>query len=702
MKTRDKIFEVIRNNNPFTSVSAGDPRQFLFPDVSDVDRNVFEALIGVISHKRKNPAMTCAVAVVGEAGSGKTQLIGRLVESGAKGDVCFNFAYIHPFVDPYQGYRYLLKELIINLKSKPSAGVAHTQLEIICSQIFTKVFMLVAEEKRTKALLDNAAKMKKNPFLGWRAIESKASNVKKNWFGFTFKTLMKRHPNLEPSFLRVLLQYLFYPEKRLAAEQWLKGYTIDSEMVEQLGINDRSEHQPEALEDEARKIILSLDEIVLKYGGRPIVVFFDQLEGLHGEKVMEKFQDILQLLTDRTQAMMPMAFFRGGDWEKRFKIGLDDFIYKRLRGTEYQLQGCTRSQALELIRLRLDMVLGDMKRPDPLYPFVPDHRQALDRILRSKYILPRQVVVRANKLLTEICNIRVEEPGDDQIIQDAWKARYEEILANIDKYEPDEGRLTLALELYLKNRPADALYTVPVLERTPEITKYLDLDGEMIQPGAHPIKVAFFIDVERHHGAVGASLRRGGAYLAQKGARRAMFVRDVRAPFPELPRWPATNKKLEEFRNTGGEALFLDDKDAASWYALALLSFAVDAGDVTRDNGVPLERKHLDAYLAQNASGRTHPAFAEVDAYLGRSARAKNVADTGGLVEMSSKILLETPAKLMKAEILMNKVREKAKRDVPLEALLPELKKHDDRFSIIPAKDGVIVKLKLDWVHTNA
>ena len=83
-------------------------------------------------------------------------------------------------------------------------------------------------------------------------------------------------------------------------------------MVDQLGVHDRSNRAPEALEDEARKIILSLDEILLEYGDRPIVIFFDQLEGLHGQKVLEKFQDMLQVLTDRTRAMMPMAFFRGG------------------------------------------------------------------------------------------------------------------------------------------------------------------------------------------------------------------------------------------------------------------------------------------------------------------------------------------------------------------------------------------------------
>ena len=365
-------------------------------------------------------------------------------------------------------------------------------------------------------------------------------------------------------------------------------------------------------------------------------------------------------------------------------------------------KGVLGAEAMKLIELRLDMTLADMKRPNPLYPFVPDHQKELDMILRAKYILPRQVVVRANRLLTEICSIVREETGDDQIIQNAWKARYEEILANIDKYEPDEGRLTLALELYLKNRPEDAAYRMPDLERTAENVRYLDLQGEVRPKDGRPVKVAILIDVERHFATVGASLRRGVDFLAKKGVRQALFVRDMRAPFPEPPRWPATNKQLEAFRNTGGQTLFLEDKDAAYWYALALLSFAVDAGDVTRDDGTPLERTHLDAFLAGHVSGQTHPAFKGVDDYLGRSERAKTVDDTGGLVDLTTEILKKMPAKLMKAELLLNHLRKRTKGDIPLEALLPALKKHDDRFSIIPAKDGVIVKLKLDWIHAQS
>ena len=213
MKSRDQICGAIRNNNPFASHSAGDPRDFRFPDVPEVDRDVFNALIGIIAQKRNHPDMTCAAAVVGEAGSGKTQLIGRLAGSGAKGETPFNFAYIHPFVDPYQGYRYLLKEVVINLHSKSVEGAAHTQMAFICSHIFTRVFTLVAEKQRTKKVLENAEKLKRDPILGWKAVEAISAPVKKRLFDIAQNTLMERHRNLEPVFLKVLLQYLFLSGK---------------------------------------------------------------------------------------------------------------------------------------------------------------------------------------------------------------------------------------------------------------------------------------------------------------------------------------------------------------------------------------------------------------------------------------------------------------------------------------------------------
>ena len=699
MTAQASVCEILKGDNPFASASACDPRDFRYPDVPDVDRDVFESLIGIISKKARDPHMTCAVSVVGEAGSGKTQLIGRLAQYGANNKPYFNFAYIYPFVDPNQGYRYLLKELFINLKDKPVNGGQRTQIELICCALFAGVFILAAESTSNKKMLSKVDQIRKSPFLVWNTVQNLPPERKKIWFGHTQKTLMKKHPQLEPSFIKVLLQYLFHPEKRLAAEQWLMGYIIESDMAGQLGVRDRSRLSPEALEEEARKLILSLDEMLQYYGDRPIVVFFDQLEALRGDKTLEKFQDMVHLLTDKTRRIMPAAFFRGSEWEKKFKKGLDDFLYKRLRGTEYRLQGCTRPQALELIALRLQMALGDLERPDQLYPFLPDHQQELNRMLRAKYILPRQVVVRANKLLNDICNIRTTKPDSNRVIQEALKARFEEILANPDKYEPDEGRLILALELYIKTRSAKARYSATKLQRTTEKTKYLDLQGIISPSQGSAYTMAILIDVERHHASVSAGLKRGLVFLTQKGGRRALFVRDVRAPFPEPPRWPGTNAKLDEFKKAGGAVLFLDDKDAAMWYALALLSFAIESGDVIGKDGAPLTREHLDAFLAEGEWDRISSAFKGIDEYLSPKETAGK--DAGDLASESLEILKNTPARLMRVELLLIKLQDRLKKNVQLEILMSELKKHDDRFSIIPAKDGLVLKLKLDWLHAN-
>ena len=122
-----------------------------------------------------------------------------------------------------------------------------------------------------------------------------------------------------------------------------------------------------------------------------------------------------------------------------------------------------KSSPLELIRLRLDFILSNMERPDPLYPFLPDYEEELNKLFTSKFTFPRQVINRANDLLKRIVNGVVKPPPPKksiiEILEEAYEVRYKEILTNLDQYPPDESRLTLALELFLGNRPATSNYT---------------------------------------------------------------------------------------------------------------------------------------------------------------------------------------------------------------------------------------------------
>ena len=132
--------------------------------------------------------------------------------------------------------------------------------------------------------------------------------------------------------------------------------------------------------------------------------------------------------------------------------------------------------------------------------------------------------------------------------------------------------------------------------------------------------VIFLIDVEQHHAAVGACLSRGIAFLEQEPSGRAVYIRDARCPFPLPPAWEATNKKLQLFKEHGGRVVFLDAEQAARWYALALLSYAVKEQDITvagpNNTPRPITFEEFIAFIAQDISAQKTRTFQDIEAAL--------------------------------------------------------------------------------------
>ena len=725
MKLESTIRERLLNNNPFSFNAVGDPRENDFPDVEGIDQTVTRSIIQLIAQKQKQPRIPLAATVLGEAGSGKTHMIGRLIRAGSKGDVPFSFAYIRPFIDPHRAFRYLLQEIVSNLTRTSSSREKHRQIEYVCGQIFAQVLFKVAKRNSDNKIFNLAKKCQKEPL---KALElSMSSKTRESAVRSTKKFLKDNHDDLNLFFLDVLLQYFFYEEKRDAARRWLMGRTIDEEDCELLGIrDDRSKQTPESLEDEACQILSSLDLILHVYGDRPLIVFFDQLENLTSKEQLKKFNHLIWFLSATTQAMMPIAFFRGLDWEKRFETSIDDFTIRRLKNNMFPLQGCTQDQAQAIIKSRLDTVLADLELPDPLYPFYPLCAEEFDKKINKNIKWPSRVINRANQMLYSLL-IEKAPPiiSPDKILVSAFTNKISNILAEFNQFEPDEGRLTLALHLYLNNRPENAGYTVKQLNESLEKIKYIDLVGSLHSVDGSTYQVAFLVDVELHFRTVGASLRKGITLMQKSKTNRALFIRDMRGPFPELPKWPATNQRLQELEDAGGSKIFLDKEAAAHWYALALLKFDIEAGDVSCEDGTSITRSQFNAFIQDWLNGKDYPAFAQLDNYLkaiptpGKERNLGNSQPTSTtspeqappkktpsvtpvnppvtkpspeeIAKMADKILKQVPVRMLKADLLVDKLSEK--HPISTDNLLLLLEDYHEQFTLIRAIDHTIIKL---------
>jgi len=583
----DARLDLFRRHNPFTSSSVGDPWEATYPDVPSINEHAFRGLWQLIEQKTQSPALNCAGLILGEVGSGKTHLLGRILTQSKQTRFPCAFAYIQPLEDPEQTYRYLLREVMVNLFHPMEASSQATQFR----RLVTKVFLEGCHDRQVPSRLTITPST-------FAAIQQRVVRL-----------LSTAHPAISRRFVHVLLQYAVL-ERRTAAMAWLTGQVLDDTDAALLQVPDRAQLSAASLEEEARHLLTSLGLLLTRYR-QPLVICFDRLENLETDEQVHALGKMVEFLVDKAQAMLPIACFRGMQWEEKFRHKLNQHVSSRLETNKFELRGCTPEQALAIVRSRLAAVPGN-QWADTLFPFDPE---ALLKTFHLGLYSPRRVITLANQHLRQLLD---EEPlppiSPSQKLQETFASQYQAIVRDFERYQPDRGRLRRALELYIRYGPLKCVPTESGQE------KYIDVATTMRRARGPAVSVIFLIDVEQHHAAVGACLSRAIAFLEDEPAGRAVYIRDARCLFPPPPTWEATNKKLQLFKEYGGRVVFLDAEQAARWYALALLSYAVKEQDLAvagpNNTPRPITFEEFTTFIEQEISGQKTPTFQDIEEAL--------------------------------------------------------------------------------------
>ncbi len=618
----DEKIQMLRKNNPFLSSSVGDPRDNRYPDIAAVNEPAFLGLSQLIRQKTASPALPCAGLVFGETGSGKTHLISRLLRTTGTPENGFSFAYLQPIEDPEQTYRYLLREIIVNLCHPAQGFSSETRMDFLLNRIFQDaenmlIRQKISAEKQTceeplfdefrDRLRQTAGTRKKISPSFFREIGKlirivfdvilkpapvcdPQKNIKKDAeirekrdLPDALAFVQSKFPDIPGSFLKVLFQYRD-PGKRSAALEWLKGEDTDEKDMACPGIPGRTHGSGPMQEEQSRKILESLGLLLMHYGN-PLIVCFDRLENYDTDQKIRSLGTMIEFLVDQAKAMLPVVFVRGDAWNELFSRKLNDHIVTRLETNEFNLKGCDCHQSLELIRTRLSRVLGENGNEN----FFPFDREELIRIFQKKLFSPREVIISANRCLQKILYPDLplpEPPGSADTLKKAFASQYRAVRTEFGRHVPDRGRLRHALELCLRCVSLDAESFIENLS-SPE-DKYIDFVCKVRHSDALPnasaenshFPAAFIIDVEKSGQAVVAAFRRGCDFLKENPLARVLYIRDARCEIPAPPQWKATNEMMDLFRKSGGRILLLDEKDAAAWYALTFISYAVKDGDI--------------------------------------------------------------------------------------------------------------------------
>ncbi|MBI5724652.1 MAG: hypothetical protein HZA50_11885 [Planctomycetes bacterium] len=669
--------ELLKSNNPFYSNRVGNPWDDPYPDVESINHNAFDGILRLLGYKTKNPKDACAGLVLGETGTGKTHLLKRILHASRRTETPAVFTYVRPILDTTAPMRYLLREIVINLGKENDEAQKRTQLDLFAARILIDFLRNDQDPNRNAKLLK---KLDEDPFYIYQAkIDPKIMEEAEKR---AIRYLRRISPDISSDLLRVIVKYR-KKEMRDLVVCWMRGDVIDGEEeANHLGTTTRVDKDIGTLEQEAKGLILSLGQLMARYG-RPMLVCFDQLDNLYEPSAVRALEAMINILVREAQAMLPLAFVRADSWNERFKKTMDIAVVECLEANRFLLESCSMEQAEELVRRRVQAFLGS--QTEMVFPWL--WGQLKDQIKNGYF--PGQVIVLAKRT--------IESEGEEGILrklEETYHNECEAVLADLASWSPDGDRLALALETYLQASP-----DIKGLRKGKE--KHVSFVFEAPGEKGKDIPHIAIVNVGGGYHRIGNCLKTGIEFLQKypEGQGRCFYISDARNSIPIPPRWKATNELRQTFETMGGIMLILDKDAVARWYAITSLVFKVNEGDIQVEEGSgklrAATREELNQMLREGISKGSFPSLLTAvkgpETAKPQPETPKRQDETRMMASVKS-CLKDSPMRMLTISVLLGKlIQNKVKLDHA--GLLAFLGQHKNIFRLFENKQGMTVML---------
>jgi len=679
--------QLLLENNPFYSGSAGNPWDNVQPDVESVNCDAYEGVLRLLRHKISYPDEPVAALVLGEAGAGKTHLLKRILDATRAEEQRALFATVRPILRSHAPLRHLIQELAIELARPIDDLGIRSQWDLITAEI-------VHERLRGQPEGQNAwilPELEKDPlFLFSRNVNQPALRTMAEraikWMAATDGRLQRR-------FLNVLIRYSIPQDgERRIAQDWLKGDILDEEDSRRLGVPSRSGDSDDSLENEAREIIVSCGDLTARYG-IAATVCFDQLDNLRRDEEIHAFERMVHVLVNDSRGLLPIAFARGDSWEKRFRTALDPAVCDRLRGNTFVLSNCTLEEAKELIRRRVESrIEGE------------EGRQAADWLLDQAE--PRLAEGRSPRMVVQIANMALSEKPKAvdvvDVLAEAFRNECDEISVDFESWPPDDERLLRALRTYFVAKKIEM--------REFKESRFVRFTTSLPLANGDSVRSAFLVNTAQHPLSVAAQFKQAIAFLnanpGENPGAICYYISDARCKFPAPPKWPKCNELRKEIGHRGGRVLFLEHAEARRWYALFSLECKIREGDLSyidsEGRACVVQEDDLHAFLA---SDRLTPPLLSFDDKTDRQPLTlKEATPSEGQAKASehtipvdleevTRIIASAPMNMLSIDLIVERMNI-AGNTISPEVLLECLGKRKSRFQVFPNKQGATVMLK--------
>ncbi len=380
--TKTDLNELIIQNNPFSAQVAtefgvwSDDRI----DVSSIHQTAFASIVDLIERVENEVVNSKGVsstdltiggiALLGERGVGKTQLLGRLRQHFSKQNNAF-FVYMAQYEALDQIKSEFLSTLVYSLKRECRPGVTQWQ-EIAASIVFdAKGDQPFTVERLVKIFPEI---LQKNP------------KTITNWTNYIAKQL----PEINNVYLIRAILWTLHPQASPYATMWLAGQELDQSIANRLNL-------PPTNQSSSFAYTLDLLNLITRY--KTVVICFDELDNLglidpgSGLTLAQTITSFAKELLNSAKRIVVIVSIISDIWKDQVRLA----DRRQETGTierfnlEIELRGFGVEETLSLVGKRLDEFYksNQVLPPNPFYPF--DEKE-LRQVFASERSTARQIL----------------------------------------------------------------------------------------------------------------------------------------------------------------------------------------------------------------------------------------------------------------------------------------------------------------------
>ena len=550
--------EHLRKNNPFISHSVTQTEIWNphYPDIESIHQDAFHVIMQFVQKKQKNPTMAVAILVLGEGGTGKTQLLVRIVRHCLKETGwAVSLTNLTPIHDA-QPMKHLLQNIFTGLydefTTRPNSPLFQRIISgILFDSLLSKGFQ---REKIHDGL---------RHFFAYHGMKhGDVDTLSERVIDWT----RQQDITLDQEFLQVLFQ-VCNKSRRNAAIRWLKGDTLDRDAAELLGLSfdPDTDETREISESKAQMYLITFGKLLARYN-LTLLICVDQLEMWEGSEKHHKLGTIMQTILGQCPGMVPITFARTGLWNEVIAKDLDPSLLALLSMNSVTLHGCTKKQVQDLIKVRIKHCFGkDWEEP---------YQWLIQKIRDDESIsfqpTPRDVILAANKI---ICG---EISCPEIILHAKYNHLCAEALQTIDSSLPTSDELVRALGLYFSGIGID-----------------FKRKKEYIETSAGWFLV---VNTKDTHQTIGRCFNDGSKYLARNPRNVCVYITDPRCEIIQST-WKETNRKKEEFEAKNGIICQPNNDEISRFYALSELEAEITQGNIRDENDREITREDFHQFI---------------------------------------------------------------------------------------------------------